>query len=51
MIEVGAIWTPFGVQLRFPDMEMATDVYHRLMKEMPEARWSIVESSFGRVME
>jgi hypothetical protein len=51
MIEVGAIWTPFGVQLRLPSMEMATDVYTRLMKEMPEARWSIVESSFGRTME
>jgi hypothetical protein len=51
MIETGAIWTPFGVQLRFPDQEMATDVYARLMEEMPEARWSIVKSSFGPIME
>jgi len=51
MIEAGAIWTPFGVQLRFPTKEMATDVYARLIKEMPEARWSIVESSFGTVLE
>jgi hypothetical protein len=51
MIEVGAIWTPFGVQLRFPNKEMATSVYTRLMEEMPEARWSIVESSFGPIME
>ena len=51
MIEAGAIWTPFGVQLRFPNEEMATDVYARLMAEMPEARWSIVESSFGPVLE
>ena len=26
MIEAGAIWTPFTVQLRFPTKEMATDV-------------------------
>ena len=51
MTEVGAIWTPFGVQLRFPNKEMATDVYARLMMEMPEARWSIIESSFGPVLE
>jgi hypothetical protein len=51
MTEVGAIWTPFGVQLRFPNKEMATDVYARLMTEMPEARWSIIESSFGTVLE
>ncbi|MGA2703914.1 MAG: hypothetical protein ABSH35_22800 [Isosphaeraceae bacterium] len=51
MTEVGAIWTPFGVQLRFPNKEMATDVYARLMTEMPEARWSIIESSFGPVLE
>jgi hypothetical protein len=51
MIEAGAIWTPFGVQLRFPNKEMATDVYARLMEEMPEARWSIVKSSFGPIME
>jgi len=51
MIEAGAIWTPSGVQLRFPTKEMATDVYARLMKEMPEARWSIVESSFGAALE
>ena len=51
MIDAGAIWTPFGVQLRFPTKEMATDVYARLMEEMPEARWSIVESSFGPIME
>ena len=37
MIEVGAIWTPFGVQLRLPNREMATDVHTRLMTEMPEA--------------
>jgi len=51
MTEVGAIWTPFGVQLRFPNKEMATDVYARLMTEMPEARWSIIESSFGPILE
>jgi len=51
MIEAGAIWTPCGVQLRFPIKEMATGVCARLMKEMPEARWSIVESSFGTVLE
>ena len=51
MIEAGPIWTPFGVQLRFPNKEMATDVYVRLMEEMPEARWSIVDSSFGPVVE
>ncbi len=51
MIENGAIWTPFGVQLRFPNEEMAADVHARLMEEMPEARWSVEESSFGPVIE
>jgi hypothetical protein len=51
MIELGAIWTPSGAQLRFPTRDMAVDVYDRLIQEMPEARWSIVESSFGPVME
>ena len=51
MIEAGAIWTPFGVQHRFPNQEMAADAYARLMEEMPVARWSIVKSSFGPIME
>jgi hypothetical protein len=49
MIKIGAIWTTFGVQLRLPNKETATDVYGLLMNEMPEARWSIVETSVGRV--
>lgn len=51
MIEAGAIWTSFGAQLRFPTKEMASDVQARLMGELPEARWSIIESSFGPVLE
>jgi hypothetical protein len=49
MMKIGAIWTPFGVQLRLPKKGTATDVYGLLMNEMPEARWSIVETSVGRV--
>jgi hypothetical protein len=48
MIEVGATWTPFGVRMRVPNKVMATDAYARFMNEMPEARWSIVESSVVR---
>jgi hypothetical protein len=50
MIEAGAIWTPFGPQLRYPTQEMTAEAYSRLTEEMPEARWSIVESSFAPVM-
>ncbi len=48
MMDSGAIRTPFGVQLRFPTKEMAADVHARLMEEMPEAYWSIVET-FGPI--
>lgn len=50
MMEAGAIWTPLGPQLRFPNQEMAAEAYSRLIEEMPEARWSIVESSFAPVL-
>ena len=44
MLEVGAIETPAGVRLRYPNAEMAADAYARLSEEMPEAHWSIVET-------
>ncbi len=51
MMDVGAIWTPSGAQLRFPTKDMASGALAQLNAEMPEARWSIVESSFGPIME
>jgi hypothetical protein len=45
MIEVGALETPTGVQLRFPDAQMAADVHARLRDEMPEVNWAIVEET------
>lgn len=44
MFEAGAIETPTGPQLRFPDAQMAADVHARLMQEMPEAHWAVVET-------
>lgn len=49
MMDSGAIQTPFGIQLRFPTKEMAADVHARLMEEMPEAHWSLVET-IGPIM-
>jgi hypothetical protein len=51
MMENGAIRTPFGLQLRLPNKEIAADVHARLMEEMPGAAWSIVDSSFGPIMD
>ena len=39
----GAIQTASGYQLLFPSKEMATEVHHQLMKQMPEAAWTILE--------
>jgi len=43
MIDAGAIPTKTGLQLRFPDGRIAADVHARLVEEMPEAHWAIVE--------
>ncbi len=51
MLKTGAIWTPLGPQLRLPTEEMAVDAKNRLMALMPEAEWSIDESTFGPIME
>ena len=50
MLENGAISTPFGLQLRFPTESMASDALSRLNEELPEARWTLVESTFGPIM-
>lgn len=50
MAEAGGIVTPHGVQLRFPNAQMAADAHAVLEAKMPEAHWSIVEE-FGPVVE
>jgi len=45
MIEAGAIESPAGVQLRFPDARLAADVHARLVSRMPEANWAIAEEA------
>ena len=41
MLDAGALETPEGVHLRFPNHTLASLVHGRLMQQMPEARWSI----------
>jgi hypothetical protein len=45
MIESGGIETASGVELRFPDAELAAEAHARLMQQMPEAGWTIVDES------
>ncbi len=45
LLEAGAIQGPRGIQLRLPNVRMAKGVYARLMEEMPEAHWKIVEEA------
>jgi hypothetical protein len=45
MIDAGAIETPQGLQLRFPNHEMASQVRAQLTGEMPEANWTVVEGA------
>ena len=49
--ELGAIHTPFGLQLRFPTRAMAENSLKTLKKKLPAARWRIVESTFGPIMD
>jgi hypothetical protein len=51
MIERGAIWTPFGPQLRLPNKEMAAQVHALLIAEAPEAQWSIVDATSRPIMD
>jgi hypothetical protein len=45
MKEAGAIETPAGVELRFPDVHLATEALDGLIREMPEAGWSLADES------
>jgi hypothetical protein len=41
MFDAGAIESPAGVQLRFPNETLATEVQARLAEEMPEVQWNL----------
>ena len=41
MIDSGAIESPTGLQLRFPNDTLAREIQARLAEEMPEVRWYV----------
>jgi hypothetical protein len=45
MVEAGGIETATGVELRFPDTQLAAEAHARLSREMPVAKWIVVDES------